>query len=146
MTEGAIERLRLRSVLLRLANDLRLIIVIYLVSLVVAAALFSFCEHKSFGDGLWWSDVTALTIGYGDISPTTLAGRITASVFQHFWVYGIGPLVIVNFVIRVQRDNDQFSNDEQRWMMEAIQAIAIALAVNLPSRPSDTEHGNVVEE
>lgn len=32
----------------------------------------------SVGDGLWWSVVTMATVGYGDISPNTTAGRVVA--------------------------------------------------------------------
>ena len=40
-----------------------------------------------FGDGIWWAVVTATTVGYGDISPTTLWGRIIAALLM---LVGIG--------------------------------------------------------
>jgi voltage-gated potassium channel len=40
-----------------------------------------------FGDGVWWAIVTATTVGYGDISPTTLAGRVIAVLLM---LVGIG--------------------------------------------------------
>jgi voltage-gated potassium channel len=33
---------------------------------------------KSVGDAFWWSIVTATTVGYGDVSPTTTEGRFIA--------------------------------------------------------------------
>ena len=40
-----------------------------------------------FGDGIWWAIVTATTVGYGDISPSTLWGRIIAVMLM---LVGIG--------------------------------------------------------
>jgi len=31
-----------------------------------------------FGDGIWWAIVTASTVGYGDIAPSTVWGRLIA--------------------------------------------------------------------
>jgi voltage-gated potassium channel len=31
-----------------------------------------------FGDGIWWAIVTASTVGYGDIAPSTMWGRLIA--------------------------------------------------------------------
>src|SRR3954468_16640459 len=45
----------------------------------------------SFSDALWWVLVTMATVGYGDIVPTTAAGRVVA-VF--LFVAGVGTLGI----------------------------------------------------
>lgn len=40
-----------------------------------------------FWDGVWWAVVTVTTVGYGDIAPATLAGRLIATVLM---LTGIG--------------------------------------------------------
>jgi voltage-gated potassium channel len=46
----------------------------------------------SFGDALWWSLVTATTVGYGDIAPIDPIGRIAAVVLM---LVGIGTLGMI---------------------------------------------------
>jgi voltage-gated potassium channel len=134
---------RARIALVRLTGSLRRIILAYVVSLIAAAALFSLFEHRSFGDSLWWSVVTALTIGYGDISPATTGGRVVSIAFQHFWIFGIAPLVIANILTNVLHDTNQFSHAEQEWQANALKRIADRLGVELPPEPADTDFGNI---
>jgi len=44
---------------------------------------------KTFGDALYWSFVTATTVGYGDIAPVTSEGRVLAGLLAFL---GIGLL------------------------------------------------------
>jgi voltage-gated potassium channel len=46
--------------------------------LLVNAVATSYVEDIPFGDALYFSFITGLTIGYGDISPVTSMGRILA--------------------------------------------------------------------
>lgn len=47
---------------------------------------------NSFGDAIWWAFVTSTTVGYGDISPVTPAGRIIAGVLMIVGISCIGML------------------------------------------------------
>lgn len=51
---------------------------------------------KSYGDALWWSIVTVTTVGYGDISPTTSAGRVIAAILM---LSGIGFLSMLTSTV-----------------------------------------------
>lgn len=47
---------------------------------------------KTFDNALWWSFVTATTVGYGDIFPTTQIGRIIAGILM---LTGIGTIGMI---------------------------------------------------
>lgn len=49
-------------------------------------------DWDAFSDALWWSIVTMSTVGYGDISPSTLGGRMIAGVLMLFGISFIGIL------------------------------------------------------
>lgn len=46
-------------------------------------------EITNFSDAIWWSISTVTTVGYGDVVPTSLAGRIMGMVLM---VVGIGVM------------------------------------------------------
>ena len=50
-------------------------------------------EFATYGDALWWGIVTLTTVGYGDITPITQAGRI-AGVF--LMLTGVATLGIIS--------------------------------------------------
>jgi voltage-gated potassium channel len=47
--------------------------------LLLGAVLFSMEEHIAFTTGFYWAITTATTVGYGDVSPKTGAGRVIAA-------------------------------------------------------------------
>jgi voltage-gated potassium channel len=66
--------------------------------LVCAASAIYFAEHGAQPDAfssipaaLWWGIETLTTVGYGDIYPVTVAGKLLASVIA---VLGVGLFVL----------------------------------------------------
>ncbi len=68
-------------------------LLVYAIGMVIIAATFVTSFERghdsitSFPDALWWSFVTVTTVGYGDLSPVTPAGRAIAIVLM---LVGIG--------------------------------------------------------
>lgn len=71
-----------------------LIYLLYVNSGLVLAAsgIMMQTEGMTFQDALWWSIVTCTTVGYGDLSPSTALGRLTAVVLMMFGIGFIGML------------------------------------------------------
>jgi voltage-gated potassium channel len=80
---------------------IKLIIFTLLAVLVADAVAYAYFEKIDFGDALYFTLVTGLTIGYGDISPVTLIGRIVAIVtgLQGILITGLITAVAV-FALR----------------------------------------------
>ncbi len=53
-------------------------------------------NYPTVGSGLWWAIQTTTTVGYGDNVPTTVAGRMLASLVM---LFGIGFLTVITAAI-----------------------------------------------
>lgn len=67
----------------------RLFLIIAILLALSTAGLVFFESGVSWANALWWSIVTLTTVGYGDITPATFAGRIIGVIIM---VFGIGML------------------------------------------------------
>lgn len=67
----------------RLFWNLRSILLVMLALVVAASAVLWLVEPLSFGDALYMSFITAFTIGYGDLVPLTVTGKLV-SIFVGF--------------------------------------------------------------
>lgn len=78
-------------------ENLHRVIAMVVILIVVGSAAFSFFEKDlGFWDALWWSIVTVTTVGYGDISPATLGGRVVGVILM---LMGIGFLGLLTATI-----------------------------------------------
>jgi len=77
-------------------NGFKYVVLITAVMILTGGFLIQFAEGMSLSDGIWWAFVTATTVGYGDISPQTLYGRIIAMILM---LLGIGLIGTVTSTI-----------------------------------------------
>jgi len=53
-------------------------------------------EYKTYGKGLWWAIQTVTTVGYGDVTPVHVSGRIVAAIVM---IWGTAYLAILTATI-----------------------------------------------
>jgi len=93
-------------------NGFKYVVALTLFSIFISSFLIHFAEGMSYQDGLWWSFVTATTVGYGDISPKTSFGRLIAVVLMIMGIGLIGSLTstITSYFINNKKETS-FKNE-----------------------------------
>ena len=105
------------------------ILAYYLVILASSAFLFSYLEEKPLFESFWWAIVTGLTIGYGDLYPVTVGGKIVAITLMHLVPLIIIPLIVARLLITVIENRNEFTHEEQEEMRSDIKEIKKALGL-----------------
>jgi voltage-gated potassium channel len=88
----------------------RSIIFVLIALIVIGAVVISFVEKIPFGDALYFSFVTGLTIGYGEIVAKTVLGRLVALLIGLIGIVFTGMVVAV--AVRALRDSFEESSQE----------------------------------
>lgn len=86
-----------------------------IIILLGAFGIYNFEKNitvNTFIDSIWWSFVTTTTVGYGDVSPSTLPGRIVAVILM---ITGIGTIgsVTGTFATFFIKDTHEISLDNK---------------------------------
>lgn len=92
----------------------------YAIIITSSASLFSLFEHRKLVDSVWWAIVTATTVGYGDIYPVTVGGRITGVMLMHLVPMVLVPLIVVKMMGSLIEDKNQFTNEEQELVKKEL--------------------------
>lgn len=112
-------RLRNRASSFLHTNGLIYIIYLNIASIFLGAVCIYLLEKDitvhSFSDSIWWAFVTATTVGYGDISPSTTAGRIVAAVLM---ICGIGLISMLTGTVATYFTRNASQSAKEQQLME----------------------------
>ena len=89
-------------------NGFKYVALATLMTIIAGGVLIHYAEDMTFADGMWWAFVTATTVGYGDISPETVYGRLVAAVLMLVGIGLIGSLTstLTSFFLERRRRTD----------------------------------------
>ena len=91
-------------------NGFKYVVIAAFMTVITGGVLIHYAEGMAFGDGIWWAFVTATTVGYGDISPSTTYGRLIAMVLMLVGVGLIGSLTSTLTSFFLTRQNKKSSD------------------------------------
>lgn len=94
-------------------NGFKYMLIITSIFICLGGIAIHYAENMSFSDGLWWAFVTATTVGYGDISPTSTLGRAIAMLLMLVGIGLIGSLTstITSFFLNASPKNKRYSDE-----------------------------------
>jgi voltage-gated potassium channel len=79
----------IRNVFVKRASELKLSLVLILFLIIIASSLLYFAEHvaqptvfSSIPASFWWAVVTITSVGYGDMVPVTMVGKILTGIIS----------------------------------------------------------------
>jgi voltage-gated potassium channel len=106
----------------RLINSIPEVLAIYAATYAASVAVVRVTEDWSLPDALWFGLVTVTTTGYGDLSPHSVWGRVTAAILMVVsWVLNI--LLAGQVAAKLIVNSDAWTNDEQEEVKRLLREI-----------------------
>jgi voltage-gated potassium channel len=125
-------------------NNFNYTIGVAMVIIFIGSLIMSYVEKINIGDALWWSIVTVTTVGYGDISPQTVLGRMVATVLMIMGIGFIGSLssTLSTYFIKKEKTKQCEKEEEIASDLEIIK-----LKENKKAKFSKDEYkNNIIED
>jgi voltage-gated potassium channel len=120
---GVQESVMIRRLLSKIINSNKNLTITFSLIILFSAIFYSISEKTPLLDALWWSIVTATTVGYGDSFPHHLLGKFTAITLMLTMVLLVIPAITARMASGLIVNNDAFTHAEQEELKQGIKKI-----------------------
>ena len=110
------------KLLRKVFNTPKLLALFVLFVVLTAASGYAAVEDKSLFSGLWWVVVTFCTVGYGDMYPNLVLGKVIAMVLMLSAVFVLAPVITAHMSARMIVDSNAFTHEEQELIKQNSEA------------------------
>lgn len=113
------------------------LLLVYVAALAVLDAERDEGSITNLGDALWWAFVTITTVGYGDLAPTTVTGRLVAGglMLGGITLIGVVTATLASWIVERVSEEQAESSASKADILE-LQAELRALRDRLGESPS----------
>ena len=112
----------------KVANSPGRLVVAFIATLTISSIIYSITESADLLNSLYWSIVTATTLGYGDFSPSTTPGKVLTSILICVMVFLFIPTITANLASKLIVNRDAFTHEEQEQIKDGIEDLRRTLA------------------
>ena len=110
-----------------IANSPSLLFGVFLMTMGAASVAYAISEGTSLPDAVYWSLVTATTLGYGDFAPESAFGKALTSALITFTVFVMLPTITANVAAWLIVNRDAFTHDEQEQIKGDLKEVLLLL-------------------
>jgi voltage-gated potassium channel len=94
-------------------------------------------EYPDVGVGMWWALQTVTTVGYGDVTPAHVTGRLLGAVVMlqgTAFIAIVTAVITSTFVARATRERASAEVSDREWLARRIDEIERKLDVLVAAR------------
>lgn len=108
---------------MKILGKIRTLLYFYIATILICSGAYALIEGVSYLDALWWSCVTAVTVGYGDMYPVTFGGKVIGVLLMHTTVLFLLPLLIGTICSKCIENVNEFTHEEQEEIKQQLTRI-----------------------
>lgn len=125
---------------IKIVNSPKLLVYMGLIMATVATVAFKIIENVSFLNAFYWTIITAMGVGYGDVTPHHVAGKVLAALLAVTTMLFFIPMIVASIASRLIVDRNAFTNDEQEELKHDLRKIIRQLGIQ-PDLEEEKESG-----